>query len=242
MKTSPRYMQPSVRKLDERTPENPGTGGQRLPTPPTFPCLTPAAVALNWFPFSGKRVLFRVTWTSVRPPRDLPYAHLHCKELLPQRPRCTGVTDLGPVTLDQRRPGSSAGPHQTCLARARTATTASTRLPNVKFNEPQEKPWGLSVPWLLPTSLGCSARRGRRTAPSERATCAGVHTTHVRLSARTVACGTWALGRERSPPVPSNVILTLATGGFITPILQTRKLRLRSLKRLHRTVQVRLKS
>lgn len=80
----------------------------------------------------------------------------------------------------------------------------------------------------------CNAGRGCCTSPLGHYTCA--------CWPGTVMGRTQALWRAHSPPGTSNVILTLAVGGSIIPILQTRTLRLRSVRRLNRTVHLRPKS
>lgn len=59
--------------------------------------------------------------------------------------------------------------------------------------------------------------------------CWGPHNARVPGSLRSRVWNTGSVEGMFSP-VPSNVMLTLATGGFITPTLQTRKLRLRPLR------------
>ena len=80
----------------------------------------------------------------------------------------------------------------------------------------------------------CNAGRGRCTSPLGHYTCA--------CRPGMVTGRTQALWRAHSPPGTSNVILTLAVGGSIIPILQTRTLRLRSVRRLKRTVHLGSKS
>lgn len=154
------------------------------------------------------------------------------------------MTDLGPTTLDQRRrPGSTAGPHQTRLARTRTATTASPWLPKVKFNEPREKPHGLSIPRLLPTPRGGNTRRGRHTARSGRATRSVLGPTQ-----RTCA---WQLAKSRVEhglcggnvlPRALECDAHFSHGRFHHPHFTDEEAKVETVKRLHRTVQVRPKS
>lgn len=213
-------------KAGRGTPEDAGPGVSRSPRPP--PSQSGVSAESGFHSESRGHLC-------AAPPRPPP-ARLPGREArLALRPRGTGVTDLGPVTLGQRRrPSSTAGPHHTCRLVPGPPRLQATNSPVSSSASHGKRHVGFQY---RSSDTPEMQREERPLHGTLRAcdVCTGAHTTHVCLSAPTVVWGTRALGRGPSPPAASNVSLTLTIGGSMTPILQTRKLRLSSSERCNST-------